>query len=125
MGGTLPRDFSRNVVFEAPGSVSLPDLERHIQQIWLEEGTFEASLARRIGRPRFTLYEAPPTANGSPATHHVAARAVKDLFWRYKTMAGWYVPRRAGWDTHGLPIELAVEREMGITARSQIEDFGI
>jgi len=125
MGGTRPRRLPRNVIFETPGSVSLPELEQRLQELWTKEGTFDASLARRRGRPRFNLYEAPPTANGSPATHHVAARAVKDLFWRYKTMAGWYAPRRAGWDTHGLPIELAVEREMGITARSQIEDFGI
>ena len=81
------------------------------------EGTFQKSLELREGRPRFVFYEGPPTANGKPATHHILARAFKDLFGRYKTMRGFYVERKAGWDTHGLPVEIEVEKKLNISGK--------
>ncbi|MDQ6774201.1 MAG: class I tRNA ligase family protein, partial [Candidatus Dormibacteraeota bacterium] len=104
---------------------SLPELERSVAGIWAEEGTFQRSLAQREGRPRFVFYEGPPTANGRPGTHHIMARAFKDLFGRYRTMKGAYVERKAGWDTHGLPVEIEVEKRLGISGKQQIEQFGI
>ena len=89
---------------------------------WKEEGTFQKSLQLREGRPRFVFYEGPPTANGKPATHHILARAFKDLFGRYKTMQGFYVERKAGWDTHGLPVEIEVEKKLNISGKFQIEN---
>ena len=102
--------------------VSLPELETQLMARWKEEGTFQRSLELRRGRPRFVFYEGPPTANGKPATHHILARAFKDLFGRYKTMKGFYVERKAGWDTHGLPVEIEVEKKLGISGKFQIEN---
>ncbi|WP_374758173.1 isoleucine--tRNA ligase [Fibrella aquatilis] len=82
---------------------------------WKETNAFEQSVALREGRPTFTFYEGPPSANGMPGIHHVMARTIKDIFCRYKTLKGFQVPRKGGWDTHGLPIELQVEKELGIT----------
>jgi isoleucyl-tRNA synthetase len=113
-------------MFEAVSSkVSFPALELEVMESWKRDQTFQASLRLREGRPRFVFYEGPPTANGRPGTHHILARAFKDLFGRYKTMKGFYVERKAGWDTHGLPVELEVEKELGITIKSHIEEFGI
>src|SRR5919202_181539 len=105
--------------------VRLPDLERELVDLWSAEGTFQKSLEQREGRPRFVFYEGPPTANGKPGTHHILARAFKDLFGRYRTMKGFYVERKAGWDTHGLPVELEIEKKLGISGKQQIEEFGI
>lgn len=102
--------------------VSFPDLERQVMERWKEEETFQRSLELRQGRPRFVFYEGPPTANGKPATHHILARAFKDLFGRYKTMKGFYVERKAGWDTHGLPVEIEVEKKLNISGKWQIEN---
>jgi isoleucyl-tRNA synthetase len=102
--------------------VSFPELERQMMARWKEEDTFQRSLALREGRPRFVFYEGPPTANGKPATHHILARAFKDLFGRYKTMRGFYVERKAGWDTHGLPVEIEVEKKLNISGKFQIEN---
>jgi isoleucyl-tRNA synthetase len=101
--------------------VSFPDLEREVMEKWKKEDTFQRSLALREGKPRFVFYEGPPTANGKPATHHILARAFKDLFGRYKTMKGYYVERKAGWDTHGLPVEIEVEKKLGISGKFEIE----
>jgi isoleucyl-tRNA synthetase len=101
--------------------VSFPDLEKQVLAKWKEEGTFRKSLELRAGRPRFVFYEGPPTANGRPATHHILARAFKDLFPRYKTMKGFYVERKAGWDTHGLPVEIEIEKKLGISGKFDIE----
>src|SRR5229473_2754451 len=100
--------------------VSFPDLEKLMMARWKEEGTFQKSLEARAGKPRFVFYEGPPTANGKPATHHILARAFKDLFPRYKTMKGFYVERMAGWDTHGLPVEIEIENEIGIERFNQL-----
>jgi len=89
---------------------------------WKAEGAFQKSLELREGSPRFVFYEGPPTANGKPATHHILARAFKDLFGRYKTMKGFYVERKAGWDTHGLPVEIEVEKKLKISGKFEIEN---
>lgn len=91
-----------------------------ILNYWKEDNTFEKSITTREGRPPFVFFEGPPSANGLPGIHHVMARAIKDIFCRYKTQKGFQVKRKAGWDTHGLPIELGVEKELGITK----EDIG-
>jgi isoleucyl-tRNA synthetase len=103
----------------------LPAVERAIMALWERERTYEASLELRRDAPRWVRYEGPPTANGKPGTHHVLARAFKDLFPRYRTMKGYLVERKAGWDTHGLPVELEVEKQLGISGKQQIEAFGI
>jgi isoleucyl-tRNA synthetase len=102
--------------------VSFPKLEEQMMARWKEENTFQKSLDLREGRDRFVFYEGPPTANGKPATHHILARAFKDLFPRYKTMKGYYVERKAGWDTHGLPVEIEVEKKLGISGKFDIEN---
>jgi isoleucyl-tRNA synthetase len=102
--------------------VSFPELEKQLMARWKDEGTFQKSLELREGKPRFVFYEGPPTANGKPATHHILARAFKDLFGRYKTMKGFYVERKAGWDTHGLPVEIEVEKKLNISGKFEIEN---
>lgn len=99
--------------FTERGSLNLPEIQREVLEYWKAEGVFEKSL--REGAPSFVFYEGPPSANGMPGIHHVMGRAIKDLFCRYKTQKGFRVDRRAGWDTHGLPVELGVEKELGIT----------
>ncbi|HLZ94791.1 MAG TPA: class I tRNA ligase family protein, partial [Candidatus Dormibacteraeota bacterium] len=102
--------------------VKFPELERQLMAKWKDENTFQRSLDLRQGRPRFVFYEGPPTANGMPGTHHILARSFKDLFGRYKTMKGFYVERKAGWDTHGLPVELEVEKALNISGKFDIEN---
>ncbi|MEY2798712.1 MAG: hypothetical protein RIS22_978, partial [Actinomycetota bacterium] len=108
-----------------PTQVDLPAMEREILAFWNHSQIFEKSIAARSGAQPWTFYEGPPTANGLPGTHHIEARVFKDLFPRYHTMKGRYVPRRAGWDCHGLPVELAVEKELGCTGKQDIEKFGV
>jgi len=103
----------------------IPELEKKILDFWEKERIFEKSLAQRQGRPPFVFYEGPPFANARPGIHHVLARAFKDVIIRYKTMQGYYVPRKAGWDTHGLPVEMQVEKELGISSKPEIEKLGI
>ncbi len=105
--------------------VEFPALETQVFDFWKLDSTFEKSLKRREGAERFVFYEGPPTANGKPGTHHILARSFKDLFGRYKTMRGFYVERKAGWDTHGLPVELEVEKELRISGKQEIEAYGI
>jgi isoleucyl-tRNA synthetase len=105
--------------------LNLPSVEEKILSWWQENKTFERSMENRQGHPRFTLYEGPPTANGSPGIHHVLSRIFKDVIPRYKAMKGYYTPRIAGWDTHGLPVELEVEKELGFSGKAQIEEYGI
>ncbi|CAN5145561.1 isoleucine--tRNA ligase [soil metagenome] len=93
--------------------------------LWESVGTFAATLEKSQGSPRWTFYEGPPTANGTPGTHHVEARVFKDVFPRFKTMQGHYVERKAGWDCHGLPVEIAVEKELGFNGKPDIEAFGV
>src|SRR3989304_545784 len=104
---------------------SFPELEEEILKFWKENKIFEKSLEIRQNSPRFVFYEGPPTANGRPGIHHVISRTIKDLVYRYKTMQGFLVERKAGWDTHGLPVELEVEKKMGIQSKPEIEKYGI
>jgi isoleucyl-tRNA synthetase len=104
---------------------SFPELEQRLLARWREEKVFERSLAQREGAPVWSFYEGPPTANGRPGSHHVLARVFKDVYPRYKTMCGYRVPRKAGWDCHGLPVELEVEKQLGISSKQEIEEFGI
>ncbi|MEW2356603.1 isoleucine--tRNA ligase [Spirillospora sp. NPDC029432] len=108
-----------------PTQVDLPALEREMMGRWQERKVFERSLERTASGPRWLFYEGPPTANGMPGVHHVEARVFKDVFPRYRTMKGYHVPRKAGWDCHGLPVEVAVEKELGLTGKKDIEDYGI
>jgi len=108
-----------------PAQIDLPAMERSIMDFWRNNSIFEASTtARESGQP-WTFYEGPPTANGMPGTHHIEARVFKDVFPRYQTMKGKYVTRKAGWDCHGLPVEIAVEKELGFSGKGDIEKFGI
>ncbi|HUO71095.1 MAG TPA: isoleucine--tRNA ligase [Solirubrobacteraceae bacterium] len=104
---------------------SFPQLEQRVLERWRERDVFHESVRRRRGAPEWGFYEGPPTANGPPGSHHVLARVFKDIFPRYKTMCGFYVERKGGWDCHGLPVELAVEAELGFTTKSDIERYGI
>jgi len=108
-----------------PPQVDLPAMEKQILQRWEEGKVFDRTLEASAGRPQWVFYEGPPTANGRPGTHHIEARAFKDVFPRFKTMQGWHVPRRAGWDCHGLPVEIAVEQELGFAGKPDIERYGI
>ncbi len=100
-------------------------LEEDILQLWDREKTFERSVDQREGCDKFVFVEGPPTANGLPHPGHILTRVVKDLILRYKTMRGFYVKRKAGWDTHGLPVEIEVEKELGISSKPEIEKYGI
>ena len=100
-------------------------METGVIEFWRDNDIFHRSLAQREGAPRWVVYEGPPTANGSPGTHHIEARVFKDVFPRHRTMKGYLVPRQAGWDCHGLPVELAVEKELGFNGKQDIEAFGV
>ncbi len=106
--------------FKQYKQLSLPNIHKEVLGNWRSTSVFEKSIKSRKGNPTFTFYEGPPSANGMPGIHHVIARTIKDLFCRYKTLQGFQVNRKAGWDTHGLPVELGVEKELGITK----EDIG-
>mgnify|MGYP000915943710 FL=1 len=100
-------------------------MEEGVLRFWKSHDIFEKSLTTREGGPEYVFFEGPPTANGKPGVHHVLARAFKDIFPRYKTMQGYHVGRRGGWDTHGLPVEIEVEKKLGFNNKQQIEDYGI
>ncbi|MDR1725247.1 MAG: class I tRNA ligase family protein, partial [Bacteroidales bacterium] len=100
--------------------LNLTEINKQILSFWQTEETFKQSLKLREGAKPFVFYEGPPSANGQPGIHHVMARTIKDIFCRYKSQKGFYVARKAGWDTHGLPVELGVEKKLGITK----EDIG-
>lgn len=101
--------------FEEHSDFNLSEINKQVLEEWDKNHASERSVSEHEGFPHFTFYEGPPSANGHPGIHHVLARTIKDTICRYKTMKGFYVPRKAGWDTHGLPVELGVEKEMGIT----------
>ena len=102
-----------------------PELELETLKFWQENKVFERSLEQTKDGPLFSFYEGPPTANGQPGIHHVQARSFKDLFPRFRTMQGYFVPRKAGWDTHGLPVELGVEKKLGLNSKREVEAYGI
>jgi len=108
-----------------PAHVDLPALEHEVLRRWRDRKVFRRSLEKTAGGPVWMFYEGPPTANGMPGTHHVEARVFKDVFPRFKTMKGFHVPRKAGWDCHGLPVEIAVEQELGFSGKQDIERYGV
>ncbi|AJZ85277.1 isoleucine--tRNA ligase [Streptomyces sp. AgN23] len=110
---------------QVPAQVDLPALEHAVLDFWRENEIFSRSLEQSEGRPEWVFYEGPPTANGMPGAHHIEARVFKDVFPRFRTMRGYHVDRKAGWDCHGLPVELAVEKELGFNGKKDIEAYGI
>ncbi len=110
---------------QVPAQVDLPALEHAVLDFWRENKIFARSLEQSEGRPEWVFYEGPPTANGMPGAHHIEARVFKDVFPRFRTMRGYHVDRKAGWDCHGLPVELAVEKELGFNGKKDIEAYGI
>ena len=108
-----------------PSRVSMPELDARILQYWKENDVFRRTESERPDAPLFMLYEGPPTANGSPGIHHVLARVFKDVICRYRTMKGYRCLRKGGWDTHGLPVELEIEKELGLSSKREIEEYGI
>ena len=110
-----------NMKYPENKNVSYPQIADEILQFWHDNAIFDKSITSREGAPAYTFYEGPPSANGTPGIHHVMARAIKDIFCRYKTLKGFQVHRKGGWDTHGLPVELQVEKLLGIKK----DDIGI
>ncbi|QTZ91474.1 isoleucine--tRNA ligase [Streptomyces auratus] len=110
---------------QVPAQVDLPALEHAVLEFWQEQKVFARTLQQSEGRPEWVFYEGPPTANGMPGAHHIEARVFKDVFPRFRTMQGYHVDRKAGWDCHGLPVELAVEKELGFNGKKDIEAYGI
>jgi isoleucyl-tRNA synthetase len=108
-----------------PSELDFPKEERELLRFWRERGIFEKTLTKPAPRGAFVFYEGPPTANGLPHNGHVLTRVIKDVFPRYKTMRGWSVPRKAGWDTHGLPVEVEVEKELHLHGKAAIEAYGV
>jgi isoleucyl-tRNA synthetase len=115
----------KNSINALPAQIDLPVMEAGILEYWTKNQVFEKSVENRNGAQRWSFYEGPPTANGKPGTHHIEARVFKDLFPRFQTMKGKQVIRKAGWDCHGLPVEIAVEKELGFTGKADIEKFGV
>lgn len=105
--------------------LDVPAMEDNVLKFWKKQEIFKKTVEQRQGKPEYVFYEGPPTANGRPGVHHVLARVFKDMFPRYKIMRGYHVSRRGGWDTHGLPVEIEVEKQLGFTNKQQIEEYGI
>ena len=111
--------------FAEHSQLNLSQVNKDVLKKWDENDVFAKSMTEREGCPSFVFYEGPPSANGMPGIHHVMARTIKDTFCRYKTMKGFQVKRKAGWDTHGLPVELEVEKKLGLDGKEQIEEYGM
>ena len=123
--GGVTQAGSQRYFPDLPPAIDLPAMEHDVLARWQDGKFFERSLDDTAGRPLWTFYEGPPTTNGMPGVHHIEARVFKDVFPRFKTMQGFHVPRQAGWDCHGLPVEVAVERELGLSGKKAIESYGI
>ncbi|MBC7074452.1 class I tRNA ligase family protein, partial [Candidatus Parcubacteria bacterium] len=106
-------------------NLNLPQIEHKILNFWKKYQIFERSIEKRKGKKDFVFYEGPPTANAKPGIHHVLSRVFKDIICRFKTMQGFKVERKAGWDTHGLPVELEIEKKLGFKVKKEIENFGV
>src|SRR3989338_8759398 len=104
---------------------NLPETEEKVLDFWEKYNIFEKSVLQRKGKDIFNFWDGPPTANGKPGLHHLLPRSYKDIIPRYKTMKGYYVPRRAGWDTHGLPVEIGIEKELGLKSKKDIVTYGV
>ena len=105
--------------------LNLVQREKQVEKFWKDHDIFKKSMKLREGCPTYTFYDGPPTANGKPHIGHVLTRVIKDMIPRYRTMKGYMVPRKAGWDTHGLPVELEVEKMLGLDGKEQIEQYGL
>ena len=105
--------------------LNLVEREKKVEKFWKDQDIFRKSMKLREGCPTYTFYDGPPTANGKPHIGHVLTRVIKDMIPRYRTMKGYMVPRKAGWDTHGLPVELEVEKMLGLDGKEQIEEYGL
>ena len=116
----LQKMFKQNL-----DKINYPEIEEKILKFWQENKIFEKSISSRDKSKSFTFYEGPPTANGKPGIHHVMARTLKDLVCRYKTCRVIRVERKAGWDTHGLPVEIEVEKKLGIKHKSEVIEYGV
>ena len=103
----------------------LPSIAEELLTLWEERDVFKKSIEQKGEKGNFVFYEGPPSANGLPGIHHVMGRAIKDTFCRYKTLKGFRVHRKAGWDTHGLPVELQIEKKLGLQSKKDIETYGI
>lgn len=121
----MTTETQKNKFTPVPSSVNYPAMEERVMAMWAAHNIFERTLSERADGPRYVFFEGPPTANGRPGIHHVLARAFKDMFPRYKIMQGHYVLRKGGWDTHGLPVEIEVEKRLGLSGKQQIEEFGV
>ena len=110
---------------DVPPQVNLAEMELGVLRFWEESNVFQKTVTQTEGGPSYVFYEGPPTANGRPGIHHVLARVFKDIFPRYKTMQGFHVRRKGGWDTHGLPVELEIEKQLGFSGKKAIEEYGI
>jgi isoleucyl-tRNA synthetase len=117
--------YNRRVFRTVDPQQSMPELELDVLERWRERDVFADSVRRREGAPQWVFYEGPPTANGPPGSHHVLARVFKDIYPRYRTMRGYRVDRKGGWDCHGLPVEIAVEQQLGLASKDEIEAYGI
>ena len=106
-------------------NLNFVEREKNIEKFWEDHQIFEKSIDSRKEGETYTFYDGPPTANGKPHIGHVLTRVIKDMIPRYRTMKGYMVPRKAGWDTHGLPVELEVEKSLGLDGKEQIEEYGL
>ena len=106
-------------------NLNFVEREKETAKFWKDNDIFKKSMEQREGCPTYTFYDGPPTANGKPHIGHVLTRVIKDMIPRYRTMKGYMVPRKAGWDTHGLPVELEVEKLLGLDGKEQIEEYGL
>ena len=106
-------------------NLNFVEREAKVEQFWKDNQIFEKSVEEKEGCPVYTFYDGPPTANGKPHIGHVLTRVIKDMIPRYQTMKGHKIIRKAGWDTHGLPVELEVEKELGLDGKEQIEEYGL
>ncbi len=121
----MTKEMSEMMFKPVSSKVSFPELETRVLKFWKDRDIANRSVEERRDRPQYVMFEGPPTANAGPGIHHVLSRVFKDIMPRYKTMKGFCAPRKAGWDTHGLPVELEVEKSLGITRKAQIEEHGI
>ena len=110
---------------KVPANMNFVEREKNIEKFWEDEQIFKKSIDSRKQGPTYTFYDGPPTANGKPHIGHVLTRVIKDMIPRYRAMKGYMVPRKAGWDTHGLPVELEVEKMLGLDGKEQIEQYGL
>ena len=110
---------------KVPTDLKFVEREKEVEKFWEENHIFEKSIKNREGGQPYVFYDGPPTANGKPHIGHVENRVIKDMIPRYRAMKGYMVPRKAGWDTHGLPVELEVEKKLGLDGKDQIEKYGL